>query len=240
MGERPTKNLVIIKDSAYTDGNVFKTAMSGVYLYYELQTPQEYIIENMPRGSFEWYGVDGGTEVLANTLPWYKSGQHTNILTVDAMYGEEIRVVLRAKVSEGSDRLYPSKVYRSIVWKIPDVDTNTYSENGGAVRSSTVSMDFDTIMNIKGAVLSDEVKSDNLRLNWKVRKSNSSTEVDFGWGQRKTILAEDLRNTIGVSSSLASTLVLPYVYLLGANEKVTDSNDVVTDDGQPVYDRPVF
>ena len=236
----PTQGFVVVSDDAYDDGATLKSALNGVIMYYELKTPVEYIIENIPRGQFEWYGVDGGTEVLAETLPWYKSGQHTDTLKVDAMYGEEIRVVLRSRFSAGSDRLYPSKVYRSIVWKIPDVDINAYSENGGAVRSNTVSMDFDTIVNVKGSTLSDVIKNDNLRFNWKLRKSNSSNETDYGWGQRRTIPAEDLRNTIGQSSSLASTLVLPYGYLLGANEKVTDDGSVVTDNGEEVYDRPVF
>ena len=52
--------------------------------------------------------------------------------------------------------------------------------------------------------------------------------------------ASALRNTIGSSSSLASTLVFPYVYLLGAYEKVTEDGVVVTEDDAPVFDRTVF
>jgi hypothetical protein len=55
-----------------------------------------------------------------------------------------------------------------------------------------------------------------------------------------TMDASALRNTIGASSSLASTLVFPYVYLLGAYEKVTEDGVVVTEDDAPVFDRPVF
>ena len=33
------ENNIMIKDSAYTNPDVFKTAMSGVYLVYELATP---------------------------------------------------------------------------------------------------------------------------------------------------------------------------------------------------------
>ena len=137
--------------------------------------------------------------------------------------------------------VYPSKAYRSVLWRIPDIDSNVLSENGGAVRSNTKSMNFGTIVNIKGSTLSDDVKNEHLRFNWKSRRSNISTETDQGWGLTKELSASDLLNTkSSPSSTLASTIVYPYVYLLGAYEKVTDDGDVVTDDGEPVFDRPVF
>jgi hypothetical protein len=75
-------------------------------LYYELATPVVYTDLKFADGSpvtastvFEWYGISNNTEVKADTLPWYVSGQNTSTLTVDAMYGETIRVILRAKVS---------------------------------------------------------------------------------------------------------------------------------------------
>ena len=37
----PSSSAVYVRDSSYTDTNTFKTAMSGVYLYYELATPVE-------------------------------------------------------------------------------------------------------------------------------------------------------------------------------------------------------
>lgn len=189
---------------------------------------------------FVWYAIDGTSEVLANTMPWYVSGQNTSTLVVDAMYGEDIRVVLRSKDNAAAATLHPDKVYRSIVWRVPDVDTHVLSKNGSAVRSDTKEMSFDTVVNCLGEVLSEATKSEHLHFNWKTRKNTQSTEVDMGWGQKITLDASSLRNTIGSTSSLASTLVFPYVYLLGAYEKVLDDGEVVTDDGQVVYDRPVF
>lgn len=189
---------------------------------------------------FVWYAIDGTSEVLANTMPWYVSGQNTSTLVVDAMYGEDIRVVLRSKDNAAAATLRPDKVYRSIVWRVPDVDTHVLSKNGSAVRSDTKEMSFDTVVNCLGEVLSEATKSEHLHFNWKTRKNTQSTEVDMGWGQKITLDASSLRNTIGSTSSLASTLVFPYVYLLGAYEKVLDDGEVVTDDGQVVYDRPVF
>ena len=189
---------------------------------------------------FVWYAIDSTAEVLVETMPWYVSGQNTSTLVVDAMYGEDIRVVLRAKESSSATSLYPTKVFRTIHWRIPDVDTNVKSNNGGAVRSNTVSMAFETICNVRHSILSDAQKAEHLHFNWKIRKNTTSTETDMGWGQNMTMDASALRNTIGSTSSLASTLVFPYVYLLGAYEIVTEDGAAVTEDGVTVFDRPVF
>ena len=55
------QNNIIAYDSSYSDAATFKTAMNGVMLYYELETPVEYVIEDLvwPLG----YRVDNdGTE----------------------------------------------------------------------------------------------------------------------------------------------------------------------------------
>lgn len=202
--------------------------------FYALEESETYVLD--PITDFVWYGIDNGQEVLADTLPWYVSGQGTEELTVDAMYAENIRVLLRAKMPDG-ETLSPSKSYASVGWKVPDIDSFVQSDNGNAVRTNTKSMDFRTIVNVKGNVLSDEVKRRHLVLNWKVRKNNQSTESDKGWGQEKNISANDLRYVIGSSGTLSSVLVYPYVYLLGPYEQVTDNNEAVTDNGEPVYDR---
>lgn len=48
-----------IKDTSYSDAATFKTAMDGVMLYYELATPEEYILDNPIPDSFQSY--KGGT-----------------------------------------------------------------------------------------------------------------------------------------------------------------------------------
>ena len=101
-------------------------------------------------------------------------------------------------------------------------------------------MAFGTVVNIRHSVVSDEMKKEHLHFNWKIRKNTASTETDMGWGQQMGIAASALRNTVGNTSSLASTLVFPYVYLLGAYEEVTEDGVVVTEDGETVFDRPVF
>ena len=45
MGGYPTGMRILINDNAYTNADTFKAAMSGVMLYYELATPEEYILD---------------------------------------------------------------------------------------------------------------------------------------------------------------------------------------------------
>lgn len=214
--------------SAITDGSTTT--------FYALETAQTYVLD--PIIDLVWYGIEDGQEVLADTFPWYVSGQGTDNLVVDAMYGEHINVVLRCKMMDG-ETFSPSKAYASLSWRIPDIETFVQSDNGGAVRSNTEEMTFDTIVNVNGDALTEALKQKHLAFNWKIRKNNTSTEIDKGWGQRITIDASDLRNVKGSGSTLASTLVSNDVYLKGAYEEVTDNGKVVTDNGETVYDRPV-
>ena len=224
---------------AYESGDESDTSVitdGSTTTFYVLTTPETYVLD--PITDFVWYGINGGQEVLADTLPWYVSGQGTDNLVVDAMYGENINVVLRCKMMDG-ETLSPSKAYATLSWRTPDIEPFVQSENGGAVRSDTEEMSFGTIVNVNGEVLSDALKQKHLAFNWKIRKNNTSTEIDKGWGQRITIDASDLRNVKGSGSTLASTLVGNEVYLKGAYEEVTDNGEVVTYNGEKVYDRPV-
>lgn len=190
---------------------------------------------------YVWYALtDTNQEVLANTMPWYVSGQNTKTLVVDALYGDDIKIILRAKGSQSEANLYPSRAMRNLMWIIPDIETNVVSENGGAVRADTQKMKFHVIVNVRHGQLSDEKIDANLRFNWKVRKSTLSTETDKGWGREIEIDAEDLRNVYGSGSTLASTIVLPYVYLLGIMDVVTHNGVVVTHNNENVYTREVF
>lgn len=94
-----------IHDSSYTDADTFKTAMSGVMLYYELATPTVETIE-IPKDLADWLVVESGGEItfkqtntekllpVPNTInysagntvnltiknPLYKSGTHTDYI----------------------------------------------------------------------------------------------------------------------------------------------------------------
>ena len=218
---------VYIKDSARgTDPDAFKTAMNGVYLHYRLNTPVTYEIDEIQSPFiFKWFGINSsGQEVDATTMPWYKEGQDTSKLKVDAMYGENINVVLRCTKGAGLNELSPSKAYAAVAWKVPDVDTHVVSYNGGAVRNGTGDMEFGTIVNVNGNVLPDTVKNTHLRFNWKYRHSTSTTVNDAGWGSTIDIARSTLMHVRSVvGAALASTHVYPEVYLLGAWKPATST-----------------
>lgn len=184
-----------------------------------------------------WYAIVNNVEVLADTLDWYVSGQNTSTLTVDAMYGEEITVVLKAKESSSAATLYPSRSQASVLWNIPDVDTNVISYEGAAVRTTTQKMTFGTVVNVHKDVLSEEMKNTHLRFNWKLRKSNLTTVQDMGWGNEITIDASAIRNVNGSQNSQGSTTIYPIVYILGEYEVVTHNGAEVTHNGARVFHR---
>lgn len=53
---------IVVQDTAYTDAATFKTAMSGVYLYYELATPTTVTID--PPLNLTYRTAEGGTESI--------------------------------------------------------------------------------------------------------------------------------------------------------------------------------
>lgn len=231
-----TSKRFLVRDSRFSTAALIKAHFQEInaQLYYELATPEVYHIDFMPRGSFEWYGVKNGAEVKIDTLPCYVSGQYTDTLTIDAMYGEQIPIILRIKEYSWSEAPYPPKVYRSVVWRVPTIDSIVVSENGEAVRSNSGSFTFDTVVNVLGEALSDEKKAQHLRFNWKSRKANATPQfgmTDRGWGQKVTIKASDLKNY------KSSSIVTNDVYVLGAYEEVLLSNESVTLNGEKVYAR---
>lgn len=221
-----------LSDGGVTDATAFKKSLSGVMLYYELETPVEYNVDYVQSPFlFEWFGMRGAQEVEAETFPWYVSGQHTSKLTVDAMWAEKINVVLRAKTASGF--FSPSKSYASLNWRVPDIDVSVSSQNGGAVRSNSSTMQFETICNANGTIIDDSVKNEHLRFNWIIRKSNSSVQKEMGFGLTKIIKARELKNVIGNNNSLGSTLVYTDTYLLGAwvpdNGETSTVSNLVSD-----------
>ena len=227
---------VYIKDSARgTDPDAFKTAMNGVYLHYRLNNYIIYEIDEIQSPFiFKWFGINSnGQEVDATTMPWYKEGQDTSKLKVDAMYGENINVVLRCTKGAGLNELSPSKAFASLSWRVPEIDCHVISYNGGAVRvgddNDELAMRFGTTINVRGQVLSEARRNAHLRLNWKYRHSNSPEENDVGWDNEIEIPNNNLIHVRGTGGgTLASTLVYPYVYLLGPWKPATSTTTPYT------------
>lgn len=181
----------------------------------------------------EWYAcnADITTPVKIENMMCYVSGQGTATLVVDALYDENLTIIARAKQTAQGE-LFPSLAYRSLAWNVPMMDASAYSENGAAVRLSTKRMTFGTVINIRHSVLSDEKKEENILCEWKSRSASSSTETLLGWGQTVTADGEDLLNL-----QTKSTLVYPYLYLLGAKAEVMFDGDSVVYDNETVVQR---
>lgn len=187
----------------------------------------------------EWYGKLNGskTEVLINTLLCYTQatqesgkGQGTDTIKLDAMFAEHIDIVCRVRRTSTS-AILPAVAYCAILWEFPKLDPYTVCKNGRGVNSNARDLTFETIINYKGGVVTDEQKIALFLLNYKRRISSSSEYVDMGWGLTVTENSNNLRQT-----TTYSTPVMTDVYMLGAYEEVTDDDEVVTDDGDVVYD----
>ena len=114
------RGYVYIKDTNYTDAATFKSAMSGVYLYYELATPTETDIDI----SLNYKVDDFGTEEL---LPENESTPTTSPFVASILY---------AMNAVDTIRNMPDKVYRAFV-DIKDSNDvhHTFSVVVGAIPS---------------------------------------------------------------------------------------------------------
>jgi len=196
---------------------------------------------------FVWYAYDeaSGVETPIANLDCFVSvsGQNNNTLTVDALYTDNLTIVLRAKESPNAANLYPSKCFRSLVWMLPKMDAKTICTNGSAVREGgSATMHFEQIITVKGHDLEDSVIKKHLAFLWKYRKlsstsssANANAEITIGWSPTIDIAKSTLLNTDGYS-----TPVLAEIYLLSPYERVTWQNEDVTYNGEQVFARNVF
>ena len=80
-----SNKVLSVRDSNYSDATTFKTAMDGVLLYYELDTPIEYSLDAIP--STEYYTGKGGKEMW---LPEQSSVPEAAPLDWDVSYGMDV------------------------------------------------------------------------------------------------------------------------------------------------------
>lgn len=176
-----------------------------------------------------WFGYEIEQGSVANEQPMenllaYVSGQGTPTLVVDAKYAEQLTIVAKARDNAQSP-WYATTDYRTLSWKIPKMRATTICNNGSAVRASTKDMEFETIINVKGDVLTDDIKNKSLVMSWKRRipTQTDAQAVSMGWGNKVIAHGETLMRENG-----NSILVYPYIYVLGALERVTFDGDTVT------------
>ena len=180
--------------------------------------------------TIQWYASEeGGTAALISDSDlFYVSGQGTTTLTIDALYTEKCVITARA-VRNGD--LLPCRSDVSVTWEAAAISASAYSPQGSAVRYGGGWKAFGTVVNIRNAVLTDTVKSENLLMKWKRREGNSSAETVMSWGQMTSAPASEL------VSQCRTTLVWPEIYLVGPFRKVTYNNDNIVHDGKIVVMR---
>ena len=124
------------------------------------------------------------------------------------------------------------KAVASVVWDWPKIDSVTVCRNGTVVDDNNRDLTFETIVNVKGATLTDAKKKENLLINYLRRVSTSSSFTNMGWGQTVTVKSSTVKQTTSYSTPVHSE-----VYMLGALEVVTDGGEPVTDNGETVFAR---
>lgn len=202
---------------------------------------------------FEWYACIGENEVLINTLPCYKEatqptgkGQGTDTIVLNAMYADQVNVMVKAKETQSSSTYYISKAYATLMWSDVPVEVIAATKNGVGIGSTDRLMTLTNIINLKGTnprTLNDAEKLANFIISWKYRLAiNDSTGINpqnppatilLGTGQEMPVDSNDLR----VPSKINSRLVWIEAEFLGANQEVTCNNEVVTSNNETVYCR---
>jgi hypothetical protein len=202
---------------------------------------------------FEWYACIGENEVLINTLPCYKEatqptgkGQGTDTIVLNAMYADQVNVMVKAKETQSSSTYYISKAYATLMWSSVPVEVVAATKNGVGIGSTDRLMTLTNIINLKGTnprTLNDAEKLANFIISWKYRLAiNDSTGINpqnppdtilLGTGQEMTVDSNILR----VPSKINSRLVWIEAEFLGANQEVTCNNEVVTSNNETVYCR---
>lgn len=217
--------------------------------YYSLATPQEYVLDPLPRGVFVWFGIKNDQEVLIDTLDEYKmaiqpfnGGQYTDKININALYANDITVVLRLKRFSGDNDttdLLPMKEYRSIAWKLHPIDAIVFSHNGDTVKVDSNDFKFSTIVNMNGRTLSDDVIRENLRFKWKTREGHLSTEENKGYATEIILDKSEVWSTTvqGGQTKMSTCNVSNEVYLLDAYEQVLINGENVTFNGENVFVR---
>lgn len=217
------------RDYASGDESDSTVVTDGTNTQYELATSYEFEIDYPTKGQFEWYGINtSGQEVPIDQLPVYSQatqpsgyGQGTSKININALYGEDIAVILRVKRYPWSTNVLPPKEYRNVTWRIPPVDVQIVSDKGSAVRAQNQdgTFTFSTIVNQQGDIISDEVKEENMVFDWyyaSIPNSGSSSVQSAGSGLTKTISAGTLKNTRPNVGETPSTNVWCEAFVLGA------------------------
>lgn len=154
-------------------------------------------------------------------------GQGTDTIYINAMFTEDISIMLMAKRSQ-NEGFYPDRVYRNIKWKIPNMDIRTSCRNGDSIRKQEKV--FENTVTVGDVTLTDETREANLRFDWYSFRADGTQEYkSYGTVPNLPVNAQEIGD--------ANTNMFSEVYALGAYDKVTQDGENVTFNGELVIAR---
>lgn len=164
---------------------------------------------------FQWYTLNAsGQEVPFGSegepVTAYVSGQGTKTLVVDAMYGENITIILRLRKNAAGAQLQPCRDELLLTWRIPPVTGDVYSEQGAAVKNGDSGMmEFRPRISTNTGTVSDEVVSEHMLVKWS-RRNSAGAFQEVGWGPSIKQDVSQLR-----TNGQTSTVMQAEAYLKG-------------------------
>lgn len=154
-------------------------------------------------------------------------GQGTDTIYINAMFTEDISIMLMAKRSQ-NEGFYPDKVYRNIKWRIPNMDIRTSCRNGDSIKDNEKV--FENTVTVGDVTLTDETREANLRFDWYSFRADGTQEYkSYGTVPNLLVNAQEIGD--------ANTNMFSEVYALGAYDKVTQDGENVTFNGELVIAR---
>jgi hypothetical protein len=187
---------------------------------------------------FLWYSVDDeNNEVLINTLPYYVSGQNTNTIVLDAMYGKNIPIILRLKLHSTDATYIPKKVSCNLTWETPPLKGVVKSNMGSMVNTMVRTFEFDTIVNTNSGVVSEKKAKEHLRFHWRKYVVGSGLQpTSLGVAYRISIPASEL--VTANAQQNGSVVIDNEIYMLDEYKQVEDDNgNTITYGGENVFAR---
>ena len=163
---------------------------------------------------FQWYTKSGGREVPfgseTDPITAYVSGQGTPTLVVDALYGEEIPIILRMKRTAQSASLEPCSAETVVTWRIPPLRGEVYSEQGSAVKNGDSGLrEFKPMYNTSTGTIEDEKVREHMLIKWS-RRNSAGAFQEVGWGPSIKQDVSQLK-----TNGQTSTLMQAEAYLKG-------------------------
>jgi len=178
---------------------------------------------------FFWY-LDG--TLAGSSKACYVSGQHTDTLTLDAEYADDVLVTVRmATDTTASEPDQPARAESTLLWKWPRLKAIPYSQGGETVNRAGQQVRFGAIVQANGKDISSEKRNRYIRLRWYSQPTDTMTRKDQGWGYEKTIQGSDIYRTSGVKVNVGVDL-----YTVGALPSVGGSGtqEIVANPAPPV------